>query len=207
MLTRLMAVSWIPLYLARTALTLRTSRITRPPTCRRHRREKASISGCFGISRAPLNCVSTPEAPTVLQWLNVGFGALQANNLRWGGAFDANTGTLTVLTDIGIAEGLTAGSAFPAPTNALSGLYFICQTGGNSITQPDLSGVTFTPGDWALCINETQGWMQINAGATGGGGGGGATYLNDLLDVERTERQLTTCLFTKDPPVFGKTAM
>ena len=121
-----------------------------------------------------------------LQWANVGFGALQANNLRWGGAFDADTGTLTVLTDIGIAEGLTAGSAFPAPSNALSGLYFICQTGGNSITQPDLSGVTFTPGDWALCINETQGWMQIDAGATGGGGGGGASYLNDLLDVELT---------------------
>ena len=121
-----------------------------------------------------------------LQWANVGFGALQANKLRWGGAFDADTGTLTVLTDIGIAEGLTAGSAFPAPSNALSGLYFICQTGGNSITQPDLSGVTFTPGDWALCINETQGWMQIDAGATGGGGGGGASYLNDLLDVELT---------------------
>ena len=121
-----------------------------------------------------------------LQWLNVGFGALQANNLRWGGAFDASTGTLTVLTDIGISEGLEAGSAFPAPSNALSGLYFICQTGGNSISQPNLSGVTFTPGDWALCVNETEGWMHVDAGAAGGGGGGGATYLNDLLDVELT---------------------
>ena len=119
------------------------------------------------------------------QWLPVGFGALQANNLRWGGAFDAETGTLTVLTGIGASEGLMAGSAFPAPSDALSGLYFICQTGGNNITQPNLNGVTFTPGDWALCINETQGWMEIDAAATGGGGGG-ASYLNDLLDVELT---------------------
>ena len=91
-----------------------------------------------------------------------------------------------MLTDIGISEGLEAGSAFPAPSNALSGLYFICQTGGNSISQPNLSGVTFTPGDWALCVNETEGWMHVDAGAAGGGGGGGATYLNDLLDVELT---------------------
>ena len=122
-----------------------------------------------------------------LQWAAVGFGALQANNLRWGGAFDASTGNLTVLTDIGLSEGLVAGSAFPAPSDSLSGLYFICQTGGNSVSQPNVNGVTFTPGDWALCINETQGWMQIDAGATGGGGGGGgASYLNDLLDVELT---------------------
>ena len=122
-----------------------------------------------------------------LQWANVGFGALQANNLRWGGAFDASTGTVTVLTDAGLNEGLVAGSAFPAPSNALSGLYFICQTGGNSISQPNLDGVTFTPGDWALCINEAQGWMQVDTGAGGGGGGGGgASYLNDLLDVELT---------------------
>ena len=118
------------------------------------------------------------------QWLPVGFGALQANNLRWGGAFDAETGLLTVLTAIGTAEGLKAGEAFPAPSDPLSGLYFICQTEGNNITQPDLSGTTFTPGDWALCVDENQGWVHIDAGATGGGGGGGASYLNDLLDVQ-----------------------
>ena len=38
-----------------------------------------------------------------LQWAAGGFGALQANNLRWGGAFDASTGNLTVLTAIGLS--------------------------------------------------------------------------------------------------------
>ena len=38
--------------------------------------------------------------------------------------------------------------------------------------------------DWALCVDELQGWIKIDTAAGGGGGGGGAAYLNDLLDVE-----------------------
>ena len=128
------------------------------------------------------------------QWLPVGFGALQANNLRWGGAFDASTGQLTVLTSIGTAEGLSAGDPFPAPSDALSGLYFICQVEGNSVSQPDIDGTTFTPGDWALCVDANQGWIHIDAGATGGGGGGGSNYLNDLLDVQLTATQANDLL-------------
>ena len=119
------------------------------------------------------------------QWLPVGFGALQANNLRWGGAYDADTGNLTVLTAIGVSEGLTAGDPFPAPSDALSGLYFICQTPGNNMTQPNLGGINHTAGDWSLCLDAVQGWLHIDANAASGGGGGGSTqYLNDLLDVE-----------------------
>ena len=50
------------------------------------------------------------------------------------------------------------------------------------MTQPNLTGQTHSPQDWAVCINEAQGWVWIDAAGTGGGGG--ATYLNDLLDVE-----------------------
>ena len=46
-------------------------------------------------------------------WLPVGFGALQANNLRWGGTFNADTDTVTTVTAIGTSDGLTANSAFP----------------------------------------------------------------------------------------------
>jgi hypothetical protein len=35
-----------------------------------------------------------------------------------------------------------------------------------------------------LCINETQGYIQIDSGA--GGGGGGSSYLSTLLDVNIT---------------------
>ena len=115
-------------------------------------------------------------------WLPVGFGNLQANNLRWLGTYNADTDTIGSLTAIGVSEGLTAGDPFPAPTDALSGGYFICQVAGNSMAQPDLNGISHTAGDWALCLDAAQGWIHIDA-AAGGGGGGGAQYLNDLLDV------------------------
>ena len=117
-------------------------------------------------------------------WLPVGFGALQANNLRWGGTYDADTDTVVSLTAIGISEGLTAGQPFPPPSDQKSGLYFICQTPGNSMIQPNLNGINHTAGDWALCIDAAQGWVHIDANASSGGGGGSAQYLNDLLDVE-----------------------
>jgi hypothetical protein len=44
--------------------------------------------------------------------------------------------------------------------------------------------LNFDGGDWALCLDGTQGWVIIDANTGGGGGGGGgANYLNDLLDV------------------------
>jgi hypothetical protein len=117
-------------------------------------------------------------------WRPVGFGSLQQNNLRWGGAYDAATDTITVLTSIGVSSGLTAGQQFPPPSDGLSGLYFICQNPGNNMTQNNLQGISHDAGDWALCLDAAQGWLHINANAAGGGGGGGAQYLNDLLDVE-----------------------
>ena len=117
------------------------------------------------------------------QWSPVGFGALQANNLRWGGTFNADTGAVSIVTSFGATAGLTAGSSIPAPTDDLSGLYLICQTEGSNVPQPDVASDTFTPGDWLLCINEAEGYVHIDAGATGGGGGG-SSYLSNLLDVD-----------------------
>ena len=118
-------------------------------------------------------------------WVPVGFGALQANNLRWGGTIDANLGTIGSLTAIGVSEGLSAGDPIPGPTDSLGGMYFVTQVEGNNINQPNVSGTTFTAGDWLLCINAAEGYVHIDAGVGGGGGGGGgANYFNDLLDVE-----------------------
>ena len=117
-------------------------------------------------------------------WLSVGFGALQAQNLRWAGTIDADTSTIISLTSIGVSEGLTAGGPIPAPTDALSGVYFVTQVPGSNITHPNVGTDTFTEGDWLLCIDQAQGYVHIDAGAAGGGGGGtGARYLDDLLDV------------------------
>ena len=115
-------------------------------------------------------------------WLSVGFGALQQQNLRWAGTCSAATSEITTLTDIGVSEGLEAGSPLPTPTNELSGLYFVVDTGGNAITIPNVSGDTCTEGDWILYVNQAQGAIHLDVSA-GGGGGGGASKLKDLTDV------------------------
>jgi hypothetical protein len=118
------------------------------------------------------------------QWLPIGFGALQASNLRWMGTFNADTNTVGVVTDFGQSAGLTAGATVPGPSDALGGGYLVCQVGGSNMDQLDIASDTFTPGDWCLCVNAAQGWIHIDSSATNGGGGGGSTqYLNDLLDV------------------------
>ena len=134
-------------------------------------------------STAQLRVYSRGSGPQNI-WTPVGFGALQANNLRWGGTFNADTDNIAVVTTIGTADGLVSGASMPAPTKALSGLYLICQVAGGNCTQLDISGESFDAGDWALCVDELQGWIKIDTAAGGGGGGGGAAYLNDLLDVE-----------------------
>ena len=136
----------------------------------------------FTPSTAQLRVYSRGSGPENI-WLPVGFGALQANNLRWLGTYDASTDTVVSLTAVGVSEGLTAGGPFPAPSDALSGGYFLCQTAGNSMSQPNLSGISHDAGDWSLCLDSAQGWVHIDAAAPGGGGGGSAQYLNDLLDV------------------------
>lgn len=119
-------------------------------------------------------------------WLSVGFGALQQQNLRWAGTCNADTSTITTLTAIGVSEGLEAGEPLPTPTDELSGLYFVVDTGGTAITIPNVNGDTCTEGDWILYVNQAQGAIHLDVSAGGGGGGGGASKLNDLTDVNLT---------------------
>ena len=136
-------------------------------------------------STAQLRVYSRGSGPENI-WLPVEALALcKLTTCVGGGTYDADTDTVVSVTSIGTSEGIVAGQAFPAPSNELSGLYFVCQVAGNSMSQPNLNGVSHTSGDWALCLDETQGWIHIDInGGGGGGGGGGAQYLNDLLDVE-----------------------
>ena len=133
-------------------------------------------------STAQLRVYSRGSGPENI-WLPVGFGALQANNLRWGGTYDADADALVTVTSVATGAGLSAGQAFPVATDQLSGMYFVCVTGGNNCAQPELDSVVHSEGDWALCVDATQGWVHVKTGS-GSGGGGGAQRLNDLLDVE-----------------------
>ena len=126
-------------------------------------------------------------------WLSVGFGALQTQNLRWGGTINADTSTIVSLTDIGTSAGLTAGGAIPTPTDELSGLYFVVAVAGDNIDVPNVTGLTFTEADWLLYIDQAQGAIRLDISA-GGGGGGGASQLGDLTDVNLTNVEADSLL-------------
>ena len=114
-------------------------------------------------------------------WLSIGQGRLSAENLRYCGLVNADTGLITGLTQFGISEGFTIGDAIPAATDEFTGVYFVVDVAGNNITQTP--GVTYDAGDWCICNGTANGWQRIDT-MTGGGGGGGAARLADLLDVD-----------------------
>ena len=113
----------------------------------------------FQPSTAQLRVYARGSAGDI--WLLVGGGPLQAQNLRWGGTFNATTDSVTSVTSIGTSEGLLAGTPFPPATDALAGFYLLCETGGANCTQNNIVGVNFGPGDWAVCMGAAQGWNSL----------------------------------------------
>ena len=118
-----------------------------------------------------------------LLWMNVGFGNLSQQNLRFLGTANAETGRVVTLTAEGTSLGYKANDQLKAADEEQSGGYFLIEVGGAGFTVDEIQGVDFTVGDWALAL--AQKWIHIdtNSGSGGGGGGGGVEYLNDLLDV------------------------
>ena len=114
-------------------------------------------------------------------WMSVGQGRLSAENLRYCGVVNATTGLISGVTQFGVTAGFEIGAPVPAPTDPLTGVYFVIDTPGNGITQTP--GVTYDAGDWCLCNGAAAGWIRIDTMVGGGGGGGGASRLQDLLDV------------------------
>ena len=120
-------------------------------------------------------------------WMRTGASTLFNRNLRYGGTYNASTGLVTGVTQFGTTEGVTVGSAIPAASDAVAGLYFVASVAGSS--QSIAGGVSFDPGDWLLCLGAAAGagtgWIRIDTLNTGGGSGSGsgASNLDDLLDV------------------------
>ena len=109
-------------------------------------------------------------------WIPVGFGRLSEENLRFCGTFDAATGDVLQITPFGATAGLTPGSAIPAATDPLTGVYLVCDNPGT------YSGDTYDEGDWVLCLGQAQGWVRIDTL----NGGGATVKLEDLLDTTIT---------------------
>jgi hypothetical protein len=111
-------------------------------------------------------------------WMAVGQGSLSNENLRFCGTFNAAAGLVTAVTQFGTTAGLAPAAAIPAASNALTGVYLVCDTPGT------YGGKTYDAGDWVLCMGQARGWERIDTLNGGGGGGGGA--LDALTDVTIT---------------------
>ena len=114
-------------------------------------------------------------------WMSIGQGRLSAENLRYCGVVNADTGLISGVTQFGVTAGFEIGTPVPAPTDELTGVYFVIETPGDGITQTP--GITYDAGDWCLCNGAAAGWIRIDTLNGSGGGGGGASRLGDLLDV------------------------
>ena len=120
-------------------------------------------------------------------WLSVGIGRLSAENLRFTGLINADTATISAVTQFGVAEGFEVGDAIPDPSDELTGVYFVTEVAGSGINKTAVSGKSFDEGDWLICNGAASGWERIDTSA--GGGGGGASRLEDLLDVNVATKQ------------------
>ena len=114
-------------------------------------------------------------------WIPVGFGRLSEENLRFCGTFDASTGDILNVTSFGTTAGLTAGSAIPAATDPLTGVYLVAVTPGT------YNAETYDNGDWVLCLGASTGWKRVDTLSSAGGAS--TIKLADLLDVTITTPQ------------------
>lgn len=114
-------------------------------------------------------------------WVPIGIGALNEQNLRFCGLFDATNGKITAITRLGRDAGYAVGDTVSLATDQLTGVYFVCDTPGSATGVTP--GIAYTAGDWVLCLGLAQGWSRIDV-TDALGGGGGARRLDDLVDVD-----------------------
>lgn len=112
-------------------------------------------------------------------WVNVGFGRLSEENLRFCGTFNAATGVVDAVTQFGITAGLKAGDPIPTATDPLTGVYLVCTTIGT------YNAEVYDNGDWTICLGASEGWSRVDT-LNGGGGSSTTLKLGDLLDVTLT---------------------
>ena len=135
----------------------------------------------FKESTGILRCWNTNRWVPV----NGNAGGSGAGVLRFAGFFDASTGLVAQLTELGAGLPLTVGSELPTVTAEIVGAYLIAAPGGSGTSV--LPGEEFVAGDQIVAVSITDGWIRVETGnAGGGGGGGGIDRLNNLLDVDLT---------------------
>lgn len=134
-----------------------------------------------------------------LIWLPVGFGVITEQNLRFAGTYNATDSTIQTLSSYGVTAGLEAGSNVPLASDALAGIYLVCQTPGNGMLVPDLQDIDHQVTDWVVCLGTANAWIHVD-NASGGPDDAGARTLNELLDVSLDDGTLDTRMVPSAKP-------
>lgn len=97
-------------------------------------------------------------------WLNLGYGNLQNENLRFGGTYNASGNTIATVTNFSTLAGLNVGNVLSAPSEANNGLYYIVTTSG--IGSGKAPTGTLSKGDWVVSLGQSANWEKINFGGS-----------------------------------------
>jgi len=93
-------------------------------------------------------------------WLNLGYGNLQNENLRFAGTYNGSTNLVETVTQYSTQAGLDSGDTLNAPADNNNGLYYIVTTAG--------TGSGFAPvgslaaGDWIVSLGQGSNWELLD---------------------------------------------
>jgi hypothetical protein len=102
-------------------------------------------------------------------WLNVGYGNLQNENLRFAGTYSASGNVIESTTQYSTQAGLIIGAPLSPPSETNNGLYYIVTSSGTGTGSAP--SVLFEPGDWVLSLGEGSTWSKLDFAASVAGVG------------------------------------
>lgn len=96
-------------------------------------------------------------------WLNLGYGNLQQENLRFAGTYTASGNVVETVTTYSEQVGINIGEALPAPAEGNSGLYYIITASGTGTGFAPNEALA--PGDWVVSLGQGTNWERLDFGS------------------------------------------
>jgi len=93
-------------------------------------------------------------------WLNLGYGNLQNENLRFAGTYNASGNTIATVTQYSTQAGLDVGEVLTAPSESNNGLYYIVTISGYGTGAAPVG--TLSPGDWVVSLGQGANWETLD---------------------------------------------
>jgi hypothetical protein len=93
-------------------------------------------------------------------WLNLGYGNLQNENLRFAGTYNASGNTIATVTQYSTQAGLDVGDILNAPSESNNGLYYIVTTSGYGNGAAPVG--VLAPGDWVVSLGQGANWETLD---------------------------------------------